>query len=38
MTYYCPVCNTQLIQIAEYTFYCMNCKKKVGALVHEKQD
>lgn len=36
MTYYCPVCRTPLIRIAEYTFYCVNCQKKVGALAMRK--
>lgn len=33
--YCCPECKTPLIQIEEYTFFCINCKKKVGALVRE---
>ena len=37
MTYYCPVCRTPLIRIAEYTFYCVNCQKKVGVLANEKR-
>lgn len=36
MTYYCPVCRTPLIRIAEYTYYCVDCQKKVGALVNRK--
>lgn len=36
--YFCPECNTSLIRIAEYTFFCVNCRKKVGALVRELTD
>ena len=35
MTYYCPKCQTPLIRIGEYTFYCIICKEKVGSLVRE---
>ena len=38
MTYYCPVCRTPLIRIAEYTFYCLNCEKKVGALIRDTKE
>ena len=35
MTFYCPDCGTPLIRVGEYTFFCINCEKKVGALVRE---
>ena len=35
MTFYCPNCGTPLIRVGEYTFFCINCEKKVGALVRE---
>ena len=38
MTYYCPVCRTPLIRIAEYAFYCLNCEKKVGALIRDTKE
>ena len=38
MTYYCPDCKTPLIRIGEYTFFCVNCKHKIGALVRELEE
>lgn len=35
MTHYCPKCKTPLIRIGEYTWFCVNCREKVGALVRE---
>lgn len=38
MTYHCPQCRKPLIRIAEYTFYCLNCEKKVGALIRDTKE